>query len=89
MLISQFSAGPYSHFRVGAVLLCTDGTWVPGGNVENACYPVGVCAERTALVKAVVSYIENSCLFCFLLFPGCKCYILEIVADCVILKLVV
>lgn len=55
----QLSAGPYSHFRVGAVLLCADGTWVKGGNVENASYPVGVCAETTVLVKAVVSCIEN------------------------------
>ena len=62
----SLSAGPYSHFRVGAVLLCADGTWVSGGNVENASYPVGVCAERTALVKAVVGY---SLFILFLFLP--------------------
>ncbi|KAL7274928.1 hypothetical protein RUND412_002150 [Rhizina undulata] len=44
---------PYSNFRVGCALLCDDGTIVLGANVENAAYPVGTCAERTALVKAV------------------------------------
>ncbi|KAI5804933.1 cytidine deaminase-like protein [Geopyxis carbonaria] len=44
---------PYSKFRVGCAILCADGAWVTGGNVENAAYPVGTCAERTAIVKAV------------------------------------
>lgn len=44
---------PYSNFRVGAALRATDGTPYTGCNVENAAYPSGICAERTALVKAV------------------------------------
>lgn len=44
---------PYSNFRVGAVLLTTAGAYIPGANVENAAYPVGTCAERVALGKAV------------------------------------
>lgn len=48
-------AGPYSKFRVGACLLSTDGKYFTGANVENAAYPVGVCAERCALAAAVVS----------------------------------
>jgi len=44
---------PYSNFRVGCAILCDDGSWVSGGNVENASYPVTICAERTAIVKAV------------------------------------
>ncbi len=44
---------PYSHYRVGAALRTVDGTIYGGCNVENAAYPATICAERTALVKAV------------------------------------
>lgn len=44
---------PYSHFPVGAALLCRDGTVFTGCNIENAAYGSTICAERTALVKAV------------------------------------
>ena len=44
---------PYSHFPVGAALLCGDGRVFTGCNVENAAYGSTICAERTALVKAV------------------------------------
>ena len=44
---------PYSRFPVGAALLCADGTVITGCNVENAAYGSTICAERTALVKAV------------------------------------
>ncbi|KAF2756669.1 cytidine deaminase [Pseudovirgaria hyperparasitica] len=45
---------PYSLFRVGASLLATDGTIIMGANVENGSYPVGICAERTAMSTAVI-----------------------------------
>ena len=44
---------PYSKFPVGAALLCADGTVFTGCNVENSAYGSTICAERTALVKAV------------------------------------
>lgn len=49
----KFAYTPYSHFSVGAALLCEDGSIVSGCNVENAAYSPGNCAERTAIFKAV------------------------------------
>ena len=43
----------YSHFKVGAAVLTKDGKVFGGCNIENASYPVGICAERTAISKAV------------------------------------
>lgn len=46
------SYSPYSHFRVGAALLCDDGTVVLGTNVENRSFGLTICAERSAIVAA-------------------------------------
>ena len=51
--ISQRAYAPYSNYLVGAAVLTKDGRVFEGVNVENAAYPLGVCAEKTALVKAV------------------------------------
>jgi len=51
--VTEHAYIPYSHYPVGAALLATDGSIYSGCNVENAAYPATICAERTALVKAV------------------------------------
>ena len=50
---------PYSHFRVGAALLLTDGGIVTGCNVENASYRLTVCAEQAAIAAAVSLHGPN------------------------------
>lgn len=47
---------PYSNFHVGAAVLLEDGTIVTGSNQENAAYPSGLCAERTAIFYANAHY---------------------------------
>ena len=47
------SYSPYSGYKVGAALLCKDGTVYQGCNIENAAYGPPNCAERTAIFKAV------------------------------------
>jgi len=47
------SYSPYSKFRVGAALLCDDGSIFTGTNVENRSFGLTVCAERSALLAAV------------------------------------
>lgn len=49
---TETAYAPYSHFHVGAALLLGDGTTVTGSNQENAAYPSGLCAERTAMFSA-------------------------------------
>ena len=66
---------PYSNFPVGAAIFCSDGTIFTGCNIENAAYGSTICAERTALVKAVseghrddferIAVVGNSSDYCW------------------------
>jgi cytidine deaminase len=49
----EFAHAPFSHFKVGAALHTKSGKIFTGCNVENASYGLTICAERTAIVKAV------------------------------------
>ena len=51
--VRKWAYVPYSNYPVGAALLTTSGRVYDGVNVENAAYPVTICAERTAIFKAV------------------------------------
>ena len=79
---------PYSSFEVGAAVLLRDGGVVTGVNVENAAYPLGMCAERSALARAVaqgarpgdveaVAITASPC-------GGCRQWLLEFAVDRVV-----
>lgn len=72
---SEKSYSPYSSFKVGSALLSSDGKIFTGCNIENSSYSLTVCAERTAIFKAVSEGItdfeaiaiygtENPCIPC-------------------------
>lgn len=63
------SYSPYSGFKVGAALLTKDGKIYTGCNIENASFSVTVCAERTAIFKAVS---EGETEFAMLAIAGGK-----------------
>ncbi|GAA0543148.1 cytidine deaminase [Chitinophaga japonensis] len=50
--VTERAYAPYSNFRVGAVMRLANGQLVSGTNQENASFPAGICAERTALSAA-------------------------------------
>ena len=49
---------PYSHYNVGATLVTTDGRVYDGVNVENAAYPLGACAEKSAISRAATDGVR-------------------------------
>lgn len=56
---TEQSYSPYSRFRVGAALRLRNGIIVTGSNQENASYPLGMCAERTAIFHAQHQYPDQ------------------------------
>ncbi|MBO4455027.1 MAG: cytidine deaminase [Bacteroidales bacterium] len=55
----QGSYAPYSHFNVGAAVRMSNGQIVRGANQENAAFPSGLCAERTAMFAAGAKYPDK------------------------------
>ena len=53
--VSRRAYAPYSNYLVGAAVLARDGRIFEGVNVENAAYPLGVCAEKSSIVAAVAA----------------------------------
>jgi cytidine deaminase len=53
--VAEKAYAPYSNYLVGAVVRARDGREFVGVNVENAAYPLGVCAEKSAIVAAVAA----------------------------------
>ena len=76
---------PYSRFEVGAALLLRDGRVVTGVNVENASYPLGMCAERCALARAVAEGVRPGDLEALAVTAspcgGCRQWLLEFGVD--------
>ena len=56
---SKKSYSPYSNFRVGAAIVCDDGSIFQGTNIENRSYGLTICAERNAVFSAVVAGHRN------------------------------
>ncbi len=57
---TEGSYAPYSEFNVGAAVRLDNGEIIKGSNQENAAYPSGICAERTAMFYAAATYPENA-----------------------------
>ena len=57
---TQGSYAPYSKFNVGAAVRLDTGMIIKGSNQENAAYPSGICAERTAMFYAAATYPDSA-----------------------------
>jgi cytidine deaminase len=81
---------PYSHFHVGCAVLTRDGRVVEGVNVENAAYPLGVCAERTAFSRAVAEgYRPGDFVVCAITASpcgGCRQWLAEMGVERVVFR---
>ena len=85
---SSAAYAPYSDFHVGAAVLARDGRVVTGVNVENAAYPLGICAERCALGRAVAEGVRPGDVEAVAITAspcgGCRQWLLEFGVDRVV-----
>jgi cytidine deaminase len=81
---------PYSNFNVGCAVLARDGRVIEGVNVENAAYPLGVCAERTAFSRAIAEGLRpgDFAVAAITAAPcgGCRQWLLEMGVDRVVFR---
>jgi cytidine deaminase len=88
--VAERAYAPYSRFLVGCVVLARDGRVIEGVNVENAAYPLGVCAERTALSRAVAEGYRpgDFAVAAITASPcgGCRQWLLEMGLDRVVFR---
>ena len=81
---------PYSQFHVGAAVRTRDGRTLVGVNVENASYPLGLCAERSALARAVSEGLGRGDLEALAVTAspcgGCRQWLVELGVERVIYK---
>jgi cytidine deaminase len=86
--IAKRAYAPYSNFHVGAAVRARDGRIFEGVNVENAAYPLGVCAEKTALTTAVTEGCKPGELEAIAITAspcgGCRQWLVELKLDRVI-----
>ena len=62
-MASEHAYAPYSKYHVGAALLTSDNTVISGCNIENASYGLTICAERTAIAKAISNGFKSKANF--------------------------
>jgi cytidine deaminase len=83
--VAERAYASYSNFKVGAAVLARDGRTFEGVNVENAAYPLGICAERTALSRAVTDGLKPGELEAIAITAspcgGCRQWLLEFKLD--------
>jgi cytidine deaminase len=88
--VAERAYSPYSKFNVGCVVLARDGRVIEGVNVENAAYPLGVCAERTAFSRAVAEGYRpgDFAVAAITASPcgGCRQWLLEMGVDRVVFR---
>ena len=86
--IAKRAYAPYSSFNVGAAVRARDGRMFEGVNVENAAYPLGVCAEKSALTTAVTEGYKPGDLEAIAITAspcgGCRQWLAELKLDRVI-----
>jgi cytidine deaminase len=88
--VADRAYAPYSNFHVGCAVLARDGRVIEGVNVENAAYPLGVCAERTAFSRAIAEGFRpgDFAVAAMTAAPcgGCRQWLLEMGVDRVVFR---